>query len=245
MTRTKPMIIAHRGLSGYYPENTLLAFQEALKLPIDAVEFDVRRTKDGVLVVIHDETVDRTTNGSGYVGSFTLDEINKLDAGSWKGKEFAETHITSLDETLEVLDRQSVLVIEIKEPGTESQIIETVKRYNALEWINLVSFHANAIASAKKIEPHISCALIGGKSIGASDNTFFDFVHATLGCDANSVMVHYSTLTPKRVHYCHKRFLSVGTWTVDDKNLAERLILMGVDAIASNYPDVMLEAMAA
>lgn len=243
--RTRPIIIAHRGFSGRYPENTLRAFKEALRLRVDAIETDVRSTKDGALVIIHDDTVDRTTDGSGYVKDLTLDEISKLDAGSWKGEEFAGEHIPTLAKTLELVEGEVMLLVEIKEPDTTHAIIETLRRHMAFGWVNIVSFHSKAIKLAKQNEPEISCALIGGKEIGSSDGIFFDFVYDTLNCGANSVMVHYAALTPKRIRYCHERFLSVGTWTVDDRKLAQNLIAMGVDAIASNYPDVMLEAMAA
>ncbi|MEW5706193.1 MAG: glycerophosphodiester phosphodiesterase family protein [Actinomycetota bacterium] len=243
--RTRPMIIAHRGLSGRFPENTLRAFKEALRLPIDAIEFDVRRTLDGRLVVIHDETVDRTTQGSGRVSELTWNEIKKLDAGSSKGKEFAGERIPSLDEALESINGQAMALLEIKEPGTEGQIIETIQRHNALRWVNLVSFHAEALASAKKIAPQLSYTLIGGEPVGSSNEAFFDFIYESLKFGANSVTVHYSTLTSERIHYCHERYIFVGTWTVDDKTQAERLISMGVDAIASNYSDIMISALAA
>lgn len=243
--RTRPMIVAHRGFSGRFPENTLRAFREALKLPVDAIEFDVRKTSDGMLVVIHDETVDRTTQGSGRVNELTWDNIKKLDAGTRKGKEFAGEHIPSLGEALESIMGQTMALIEIKEPGTELQIIETIQQHNASEWVNLVSFHGEALASAKKAAPQISYTLIGGEPVGTSDKTFFNFVHDALSSGTNSITVHYSALTPERIRYCHERYLFVGTWTVDNRDLAEKLISMGVDAIASNFSDIMLAALAA
>lgn len=234
------MIIAHRGFSGHYPENTLRAFQEALKLKVDAVELDVRRTQDSALVVIHDETVDRTTNGSGYVSELTWDEIKSLDAGIKKDKNFAGEHIPTLDDTLELVNGQTMLIVEIKEPDTVAQIVDSIKRHNAHDWVNLVSFHAEAIASAKELAPQISRTLIGGADIGLSDKAFRDFVHTAFSNSANSITVHYSTLTESRVRYCHERFLTVGTWTVDKGDLANKLVSIGVDWIATNYPDVMV-----
>lgn len=243
MIRTQPMIIAHRGFSGRFPENTLRAFREALKLPVDAIEFDVRKASDGTLIVIHDETVDRTTSGTGRVGDITWDEIRKLDAGAWKSEEFAGERIPSLDEVLEAIGGQIMLVVEIKEPGTEQQIIETLHRHNALERANLVSFHAEAIAKAKQIAPQVPYTLIGGINAGLSDRAFFDFTQTALRNGANAVTAHYSILTRERIKYCHNRHLFVGTWTVDNKDLASILIAMGVDEIATDYPDVVLAAL--
>jgi glycerophosphoryl diester phosphodiesterase len=239
------MIIAHRGFSGHFPENTLLAFHEALKLPIDAIELDVRKTLDGVLVVIHDETVDRITQGSGHVSELTWDTIKGLDAGIRKGKEFTGEHIPTLDEALELINGKTKLLIEIKEPGTETQIVEILRRHDALEWVNLVSFHADALVSAKTMVPQISCTLIGGEPVGLSDEVFSDFVHTAFSCNANSITVHYSALNAERIRYCHERYLFVGAWTVDKEYLMKELFSIGIDAVASNFPNIILAALAA
>ncbi|MBE0447244.1 MAG: glycerophosphodiester phosphodiesterase [Actinobacteria bacterium] len=245
MVRTRPLIVAHRGFSGRFPENTIRAFQEALKLPVDAIELDVRTTADSVLVVIHDETVDRTTNGSGRVRDLTWDEIRHLDAGIQRGEKFAGERIPSLDEALETIQGKTMLLVEIKETGTEERIIKVLDRHAALEWVTLVSFHADAIAAAKKIAPQISCMLIGGRDIGSSDAAFSDFVRAALNSYANAVTVHYAALTEERIRYCHQHHLFVGTWTVDEEDLAEKLVLMGADEIATNFPDILLAMLTA
>lgn len=234
------MVIAHRGFSGRYPENTLRSFSEALKLPVDAIELDVRRTKDGVLVVIHDETVDRTTDRKGRVRDFTWSEIQKLDAGSWKGNEFAGERIPRLEEALELVNGQKVVFLEIKEPDTTEQIVETLRSLDAFSWVKIGSFHAQAIETAKKLVPEIPSSLIGSAKVGASDETFADFVKDALKCGANSITVNYAGLTPERIRYCHQRCIFVGTWTVNDPELAKRMIAMGVDAIASDFPDSVL-----
>lgn len=241
--RTRPMVIAHRGFSGRYPENTLRSFSEALKLPVDAIELDVRRTKDKVLVVIHDETVDRTTNGKGRVRDLTWDEIRKLDAGSWKSDEFTGEKVPRLEEALELINGQKVVFLEIKEPETTEQVIETIRRFDAFSWVKIGSFHPQAIAKAKKLAPEISSSLIGSAKVGASDETFVEFFKEALRNGANSITVNYAGLTPERIHYCHQRCIFVGTWTVNDAELAKRMIEMGVDAIASDFPDIVLKVL--
>jgi glycerophosphoryl diester phosphodiesterase len=237
------MLIAHRGCSGRYPENTLRAFREALKLPVDGIELDVRRTRDGVLVVIHDETVDRTTFGSGRVSELTWDELRQLDAGAWKGDEFAGECIPRFEEVLELVKGQTVLHVEIKEVGTETQIAETLRHYDAERWVKLASFHPEAVASARRAAPETAGVLIGGLRVGNDDATFQRFVHTALQHGASAVSVHYSVATPQRVRYCHQRYLFVGVWTVNDADLARQLVAMGVDAIASDYPERILAAL--
>ena len=107
-------ICAHRGANHSHPENTLSAFKEAIRLGAHMIEFDVRLTKDSALVILHDATLDRTTTGSGKVENFTLNEIHKLDAGSWKNSEFKEERIPTLDETLEIMPRNVWLNIHLK-----------------------------------------------------------------------------------------------------------------------------------
>ncbi|MGQ9519606.1 MAG: glycerophosphodiester phosphodiesterase [Candidatus Fervidibacter sp.] len=241
--RTRPMVIAHRGFSGRFPENTLRSFAEALKLPVDAVELDVRRTKDGVLVVIHDETADRTTNGKGRVRDLTWHEIQKLDAGAWKGSEFSGERIPRLEEALQLVNGKVVVFLEIKEPDTTPQVIDTLRQLGAVSWVKIGSFHPQAVEMAKKLEPEVSCSLIGSAKVGASDETFADFVKEALRHNANSITVNHAGLTPDRIRYCHQRCIFVGTWTVNDAKLAEKMIAMGVDAIASDYPDVVLDVL--
>jgi glycerophosphoryl diester phosphodiesterase len=233
------MLIAHRGFSGRYPENTLRAFREAMKLPVDGIELDIRRTRDGVLVVIHDETVDRTTFGSGRVSELTWDELRQLDAGAWKGEEFAGERIPRLDEVLELVNGQTVLHLEIKEPGTEKQIAETLRRYDAIGWVKLASFHPVALKATRQVAPDASLVLIGGPRIGADDDTFRQFVRDALSNGANALSVHHSVITKERVCYCHQRYLFIGAWTVNDAELARQLVAMGVDAIASDFPDLV------
>lgn len=132
------IICAHRGLDDKFPENTLTAFEEALKLGM-GVEFDLNMTSDGKLVVIHDDTVDRTTDGSGRVAQMTLDELQELDAGTWKGPEFAGLRIPTFDEALEVIaDNASVspaIALDVKtlQPGIIRMICDSLNRHGLMD----------------------------------------------------------------------------------------------------------------
>ena len=119
--KNKVRVAAHRGNSKYYPENTILGFKEALKLNVDQLEIDLHMTKDGEIIMMHDHKVDRTTNGTGLVRDYTLEEIKKLDAGSWKGEEFAGTQVPTFIEFLELLkDYPEMTVnVELKDYPTE------------------------------------------------------------------------------------------------------------------------------
>jgi len=132
--KQKKMLIAHRGLSATYPENTLPAFEQALKLNIDAIEFDVRMTRDGVPVLSHDERIDRCGSGkTGLIRDFTFEELRKLDFGAWKSPEFAGTRIPTLFELLDLVDSRRpdlFLCVELKEDDCRCArlVIEELKR---------------------------------------------------------------------------------------------------------------------
>ncbi|CAM4420285.1 glycerophosphodiester phosphodiesterase [Paenibacillus alkaliterrae] len=134
-----PLIIAHRGASGYAPENTMAAFELAERLGADFIELDVRMSKDGELVVIHDKSVDRTTNKTGFVHDYTLRELQKMDAGSYFHADYAEETIVSLEEVMDRFYGRIGLLIEIKDPplypGIEKKLAAVVLRYKLLQAI--------------------------------------------------------------------------------------------------------------
>lgn len=132
-----PMIIAHRGASGYAPENTMAAFELAERLGADFIELDIRMSKDGELVVIHDKTVDRTTNKAGYVHDFTLRELQGMDAGSFFSAKYADETIVTLEEVMYAFAGRIGILIEIKDPqlypGIEEKLAKMVRRYELIQ----------------------------------------------------------------------------------------------------------------
>ena len=147
------IVAGHRGYRSNYPENTLLSFQKALELGVDMIEFDLNLTKDKKLVVIHDEKVDRTTNGSGYIRDMTLKEIKLLDAGSWFSDEFSKLRIPTFDELLELVSYKKDLLfnVEIKERTHETVdlAIEVIKNYGVLDRCVFTCFSADIIKYIK------------------------------------------------------------------------------------------------
>ena len=162
-------VIAHRGGANLAPENTMAAFEKAISLKVDMIEIDVEQTNDSVVVVIHDGTVDRTTNGSGAVDSLSYDYIKNLDAGSWYDKKFAAEKISTLDEVLSLIDGQLTLLIEIKEgseryPGIERQTVEAIQKFKAHSWVIVQSFNLKAIERVSQIDKHIDTYYLLGRN---------------------------------------------------------------------------------
>ena len=153
-------ILAHRGASGTAPENTIAAFKKALIDGCDGFEFDVQQTKDGKIVVFHDWTLERTSNGQGHLRDYTLEELKKLDVGSWFSDEFKGEQIPTLEETLDIIPDDKLINIELKEEhsverGTENKVLEIIKRYPNKNII-VSSFSHNLLKNLKELDIKLS-----------------------------------------------------------------------------------------
>ena len=215
-------VVAHRGASGYEPENTVRAVKKAIEIGADAVEVDVRLTKDGYPIIMHDDTVDRTTNGTGKVSELTLNEIRKLDAG--KGEK-----VPLLEEVLDVVRNKALLVIEIKVPEAAIPSLELVEKKNMIDEVIFVSFSAESLEIIKSRNPSAHIGLIYTKP---SDSIV---LAKRIGCEV--VLPFYRLATERAVAFAHRLKMLVIAWTVDDLKTAKLLKRRGVDGIASNYPD--------
>lgn len=228
---------AHRGFSGKYPENTMLAFKKAIEEGADGIENDVHYTKDGVLVVIHDEKVDRTTNGSGYVKDMTYEEISALDA-SYTFKEFGVQHVPTLREYFELVkDKDIVTNIELKTgvyeyPGIEKMVYDMIKEFDIKDRIIISSFNHYSILRMKAIDPTIKCGLLE-ESWLVNAGAYV----ASTGVECYHPM--YKNMTPEVVKEIKSHGLEINTWTVNDKSEIQEMFERGVDSVISNYPDVV------
>ncbi|MCC2594517.1 glycerophosphodiester phosphodiesterase [Tessaracoccus sp. OS52] len=229
-------IWAHRGAPAFAPENTLPAFETAVQQGADGIEFDVQRTADGHLVVIHDESINRTSNGFGRVVDLTLEELRRCDfSNGFVG--FRNTRIPTLKETLQLLGPTGVrLNIELKNtvvlyPGMELEALELVEEAGVLEQVVFSSFNHVSLANLRgKVEPENLGLLY-------SDALFEPWTYANFyGAGA----VHPSRLALKQPHYmwlCHEAGIKAHVWTVDDDEEIQQFTAMGVDAIITNFPD--------
>ncbi|MGI6107118.1 MAG: glycerophosphodiester phosphodiesterase [Lachnospiraceae bacterium] len=235
------LVIAHRGFSGRYPENTMLAFRKALEAGADGIENDVQFTKDLVPVIMHDESVDRTTDGKGWLRDFTYDELRRLNVSypSKFGEDFAPQSIPTLDEFLRWMAEDAVNLftnIELKNSvyyyaGLEDAVIRMIRKYGLEERIILSSFNNASIALCKRIDPEIRCAFLYPVAMdnpGAYCRRMgVDYYHPD-----------YRTLTAEQVWNCTQNGIGVNPWTVNDEESIRRVKKWGVNAVISNFPDI-------
>lgn len=218
------VLIAHRGASYYKPENTLLSFQKAIDLGAKFIEFDVRKSLDGHLVVMHDSKVDRTTDGNGKVRNKKLSELKNLNAG--EGEE-----IPTVNKVFKLLKDRVKFVVELKEENTEEQILDMIYRYDLLKDVILVSFKKKVLKKIRALDNNIPTGLITLTGIGGIKSA------VDLGCRALATNVYLATR--RKVEDAHKNNLLFFCWTSDDKKKCLQLKNIGVDGVITNKPDLL------
>lgn len=225
-------IVSHRGAAGLAPENTLASIRAALQYEALLIEVDVQRTTDDHLVLIHDATVDRTTNGSGPVGDFTLAALRRLDAGSWFSPAFADERIPTLAAALDlILPTDATLVIEGKDPkrypGIADQLVQTIQQFDAESRVMVVSFDHDWLRRVQRLAPALP---LGAISVWATGTPTFE-------TDAVATSWPSALLMPwlaRRVHADGRR---LWVWTVDAPWLMRLMGRLGVDVVTTNRPD--------
>lgn len=220
------MIMGHRGAAALEPENTLLSIGRAMEIGVDAVEIDVRLSKDKSVVVIHDATLDRTTNGTGPVGSYELNEIKGFDAG--KG----ET-VPTLQEVFDLIGNKVMLVVELKEEGTENFVVELIEKNNLEENVYVISFWHELVRAAKSLNSRIKTGiLLVGCPVDPCVAT-----HAS----ADALVMRYNFVNRHFVEIAHEKGLKVFVWNIDEEYLLPAYADMGVDGIGTNDPRVLVD----
>jgi len=220
------LVISHAACGGHAPENTLAGIRKALGFGVDAVEIDVQASADGVPVLMHDLTVDRSTNGSGKVAALSFAELHALDAGG--------EPVPTLAEVLELTIGAAVLVIEVKQPGIEERIAAVVRERKALAEVMVWSFFPEALAGMRRAEPRIPAGLlVAAESLSRWPRMRELAVRTGL----QAVSVFFAGINQEIARDCQRSGLALYAWTVDSKREMSRLIDLGIDGICTNYPD--------
>lgn len=237
------IVIAHRGASAYYPENTMAAFEGAVEMKAEMIELDVMLTKDGVPVAFHDAMLGDHTNGNGQLASYTLKELQELDAGSWFDPKFSDQKIPTLEEVLAFASGKISLNIEIKTEavsdevrgGIEEKSLELVKKYGMEDHVLFSSFDYRAIAHLKELDPDMPAAILYEKN--QSGKKLPSELLSEYGADAFNCS--YRQLNTKRFRDIRQNNIPVFVYTVDSPSRMRKLLKMNVTGIFTNKPDVL------
>lgn len=235
MTPASFMAIAHRGASAYAPENTVAAFDLALQMGCRHIELDVDFTGDGHIVVMHDETVDRTTNGTGPVGSYTLAELRVLDAGAWFGPQFTGERIPTFAEVLARYQGRVHLHTEIKGRASHlaSSTADLVRQYGLVDHVTVTSFQQPRLAEIRAYAPELPTGWLVSE---VSDATLAQA--RELGLTQICPKAEY--VTPALMRRLHADGFVVRAWGVADEALMRQVVEAGADGMTVNFPDTLL-----
>jgi glycerophosphoryl diester phosphodiesterase len=231
------LVIAHRGDSGYVPEHTFYAYDRAIKKGADYIEIDLRMTKDGHLVAMHDETVDRTTNGKGKVSDLTLEQIKRLDAGSWFSPKFKGAKVPTLEEIFQRYGKKTKYYIETRPVNgknvMEQQLVNLLKRYGLIKAHKVIieSFSSESLKKIKKMDGHIPLVQLLHPGADFSQTNIdawrkYAFAVGPVSWDVNA----------QRLKKLHENHLKVHPYFLkDEQKETKRLIKLGVDGLFTNY----------
>lgn len=233
-------IIAHRGASTYAPENTLPAFKKAIEQESDAIELDVRLTKDGVPVICHDATINRTSNGKGYIHKLTIKQLKKFDFGSKFSSKFKDVTIPTLEEVLQMLQRHPItLHIELKNgpiipKNFEQKVLEVVYQYDYERNVIYSSFDHVLLKRLSRIDPQAKIGLLFHMNL----IDLFQYVDQT-GLSIHSIHPNYFYVTDDMIAEANKRNICVNIYTVNSKKTALSYQEMGVNGMITNDPLIL------
>ncbi|SFG20686.1 glycerophosphodiester phosphodiesterase [Sporolactobacillus nakayamae] len=236
----KTAVYAHRGSKSNRPENTLASFEEAMRVGSDGIELDVHLTKDQQVVVMHDEKIDRTTNGKGQIKSYTLEELKRFDAGSWFSPKFKGERVPTLSQVLELLKNyQGVLNIEFKTdrnvyPSIEARVADLVDQYRPLLPVVYSSFNHESLIRLKQIKPNAEIALLLWERLA-------DPWRYTEQVGATAQHLWQPTALSETAAQLQNHGIKVRAWTVNQPKNMQLAFEMGLDAIITDHPEAALD----
>ncbi|MBO5436224.1 MAG: hypothetical protein J6A23_01055 [Thermoguttaceae bacterium] len=239
--------MAHRGDYHNAPDNTIPSLKMAIATGVDSCEFDVRRTKDGVLVLSHDATFAHASKGActRAVSDMTFEETQAVDVGAYKGEAWKGTKCPTLEETLLLFKGSGCIpVIEIKQPGTEEDIAAMLKKHDMVKECAIVSFDHESIRKMWTLCPGIYAYRNGGDRKGMSDEEYVQwFIDSQKDCPYKVANPHVGNMNPNTVKLLKKAGFTVSTWIVDAPEKLNEFLDAGIDTMTTNRPAVFVEVM--
>jgi len=243
-TFPRPILLAHRGDLIHAPENTLPSFSQAIQKGADGIELDTKLTADGHVIVIHDETVDRTTDGKGKVSTFTLEAIRKLDAGAWFDPKFTGTKVPLLDEVFETVGKDRLINIELTNyftprDGLVKKVCDVIKQHNNAKQILFSSFLSSNLKVAQQILPEIPRGLLALPGFMGLWARSFGFMFG----EYQASHPHISDVSREQILRTHRVKRRVHVWTANSPEDICRLRDWGVDGLFTDDPGAAVQAL--
>lgn len=244
-----PLIVAHRGSSRIAPENTLAAYALAWEQGAHAAETDVHLTADGQVVCLHDSTLERTAGVDRPVAEMTMEEIQMLDAGSWKSGDYADEPIPLLSEVLAITPPEALFFVEIKsDPETVPAIVDVIRESEIEDQIVVIAFNRDSLDVVHELMPEMPLLwLLGAPKDPDTDEPLpIDPEKARIAAESGfaGINVSYLGVSQELVDTCNELGIELAIWTIDDPERTAEFVDMGICGVTTNVPDVMLDAFA-
>lgn len=230
---------AHRGASAYAPENTMSSFRKAFQIGSNGIELDLQKTKDGKIVIFHDDEIDKKSNGAGKISDYTYKELLAFDFGSWFGKEFKNEKIVLFEDFLRaVLDKNLILAVELKEEGIERETLEIINKYYNKDNIFITSFIYNALSNIRKLDNNIKIGWLIEEAINKKN------VLELIKISGNQICPPAKLVSKEGIKLARKNGLGVRLWGVSNEELMEKVYKLDIDGMTVNFPDKLKQLMA-
>jgi glycerophosphoryl diester phosphodiesterase len=229
-------VIGHRGAAALAPENTWESFDVALSVGVDAIETDVRATSDGVLILMHDERLERTTNGQGFVRTTPWSIIKTLDAGAWFGDAYRGAKVPLLQDTLEHYGKRTRLILEIKQPHIELWVLEMVRKLHLLDVVTFTSFYFSVVQNLKTCMPAATVGFL-------TSDLRHEKVRRVVAAGLNQFCPPARTISREQVSAWKELGLEIRVWGVKDPAVMMAALNAGVDGMTVDFPHLLLQVL--
>lgn len=239
-------VVAHRGNSGPLPENTGLAIESAIEAGVDMVEVDIRVTRDGVPVLMHSAAVDHTTSGAGLVEDLTWDEIQGLDAGSWRGDQFAGEPVLSLGEVLELCHGRVALNLDAKTPAAVVPVATAALEAGVTDDVVITGCGVECVQNVTSLDSSITTLfnldeLLEGTGVAEAGDVTRNSIDVAVELGAVGINLHHELVDADLIARAKEAGIGVWAYTIDDESRFGELIDMGATSLTTNWPERMLE----
>jgi len=235
------VVLAHRGASAYAPENTLASFYKAIELGAQGIETDLQKTKDGVIVLFHDNVLDKKSDKKGAVADYTWAELREADVGSWFSPRYKGERLITFEQFLTFFGRRDLLFdIELKSlfiEGEIREIISLIDEYGARKKTTITSFVFGNLKTTRDVDRNIRIGYVLNRKI---DN---DVIRQIKSIDGRQVCPRAELITPDRVKLAHRHGLEVSAWGIQNLEIMNNMLTLGVDGIIIDFPDKLIEAL--